>query len=264
MVVGLRVGILVIAGALVLSCRSAPVCPAAVRTDPDAALTELDTVNRGWKSLKAEARVTQWADRGRIRGTVLMFLERPTRVRFDVLTQFGPAAVLTSDGEHFQLSDLRENTFLEGPTCPQNIARLLGIEVSSENVVRFLTGDTPVIDAVEKSMECRDGGHVVRLVGADGTVQELAVAVDDTDQRLRLRRSSLQDADGSLIWEATYEDYQTFEGHRFPTKVRFVDHRRDADTEVRVKALSLDPRIPPDAFEQTPRPGMRLERATCP
>ena len=129
----------------VAGCKSAPACPLHTRTDPRAALDDHRQRQAGWQSIKAEARVTQWARNGRIRGTVLMFLQRPDRVRFDVMTQVGPAAVLTSDGESFQLSDLREGAFLHGPTCPENIARLLGISVDAENVLRLLTGDTPMM-----------------------------------------------------------------------------------------------------------------------
>ncbi|MCG8555331.1 MAG: hypothetical protein MJD61_08600, partial [Proteobacteria bacterium] len=55
----------------------------------------------GVRGLQAEARVDQRGTEGRVRGTVWMFVERPSRVRFDVMTQFGPASVLTSDGRVF-------------------------------------------------------------------------------------------------------------------------------------------------------------------
>jgi hypothetical protein len=186
------------------------------------------------------------------------------------MTQVGPAAVLTSDGETFQLSDLREGTFLHGPTCPENIARLLGISVDAENVLRLLTGDTPTIEATERSMECRDGLYVVTLVAADGTTQEVAFSVDDADrdkapdaQRLTLRRSTERAPDGKTRWEATYDDYIDVEGQSFPTNVRFIDEVNDADTSVRVKSISLNPEVPEGAFHQAPRPGMSIELASC-
>lgn len=256
---------------LTAGCRSAPACPAQTRTDAEQALEEHAARQQGWTSLKAEARVTQWADQGRIRGTVLMFLERPSRVRFDVMTQLGPAAVLTSDGESFQLSDLRENVFLQGPTCPQNIARLLGIEVDAENVLRLLTGDTPMIDISERRMECRDGNYVVSLSAEDGSTQDIEFSVDDRDrdqppakQRLILGKSSVWAANGELQWEATYDDYTTVDGQSFPTDIRFVDRVHGADTQVRVKSISLNPDVPPDAFRQVPSAGMAVELATCP
>lgn len=258
-------------GVLAGGCKSAPACPVQPRTDPTAALDDHAMRQQGWKSLKAEARVTQWADRGRIRGTVLMFLERPSRVRFDVMTQLGPAAVLTSDGENFQLSDLRENAFLQGPTCPENIARLLGIEVDAENILRLLTGDTPMIEASERTMECKGGNYVVLLSSQGGATQEIEFSVDETDrdrppdeQRLTLRRSSVRATDGELEWEATYSEYTSVDGQSFPTNVRFVDRVHGADTQVRVKSITLNPDVPADAFRQTPSPAMSIETAPCP
>lgn len=199
-----------------------------------------------------------------------MFLEQPDRVRFDVMTQVGPVAVLTSDGDSFQLSDLREGTFTHGPTCPENIARLLGISVDAEEVIRLLTGDTMTLDAVEQSMECRDGFYVVTLVAASGETQELAFSVEGVDrdkppelQRLTLRRSTVRGPSGNKRWEATYDDYIDVEGHAFPTNVRFVDEVNGADTAVRVKSISLDPDVPEDAFRQTPVPGMSVELSDC-
>ena len=251
-------------------CKTAPACPVQVRTDAARALEDHASRHAAWQSIKAEARVTQWGRHGRIRGTVLMFLEQPNRVRFDVMTQVGPAAVLTSDGESFQLSDLREGVFLHGPTCPENIGRLLGISVDAENVLRLLTGDTPMIEATERSMECRDGRYVVTLVAADGTTQEVAFSVDDADrekapqvQRLRLRRSTERAPDGKTRWEATYDDYIDVEGQSFPTNVRFIDEVNDADTSVRVKSISLNPEVPEGAFQQAPSPGMSIEFASC-
>ena len=200
-----------------------------------------------------------------------MFLERPNRVRFDVMTQVGPAAVLTSDGESFQLSDLREGAFLHGPTCPENIARLLGIRVDAENIVRLLTGDTPIVDASTQSMLCRDGRYVVTLVADDGTSQEIGFSVHPDDeqaapdeQRLTLRSSVERDPGGKTRWEAAYDDYIDVDGHSFPTNVRFTDRINGADTAVRVKWISVDPDIPPGAFVQAPSPGMSVELANCP
>lgn len=253
-----------------VACKSAPTCPVQARTDAATALADHEASQARWHSLKAEARVTQWGSRGRIRGTVLMFLEQPNRVRFDVMSQVGPVAVLTSDGESFQLSDFRERKFLHGPTCPQNIARLLGVSIPAEQVLRLLTGNTLTIDALDQSIECRDGLYVVTLRGADGSTQEVAFSVVDGDetkppgeQRLNLRRSTEWSPDGVMRWQATYDDYVDVDGQSFPTSVRFVDETNGADTAIRVKSISLDPAVPEGAFRQAPAPGMAVELAGC-
>ncbi|MEM7434034.1 MAG: DUF4292 domain-containing protein [Myxococcota bacterium] len=267
-----RVGLLLaLACTTLVGCSSSAACPAQPITDPAEALEALADRQKGWSSLKAEARVTQWADRGRIRGTVLMFFERPAKVRFDVMSQFGPAAVLTSDGDSFQLSDLRASTFLHGPTCPENIARLLGIAIDGENLIRFLTGDTPLIAATTQSMECRGGGYVLVLRAADNSTQEIEIAIASEDrdkpagaQRLTLVESSVLGPDGTLEWRATYDGHEIFDGVVFPTDIRLVDYVNDADTQVRIKSVSVDPSVPAAAFRQEPRSGAQSEFAPCP
>ena len=204
----------------------------------------------------------------------MMFLERPDRVRFDVLTQFGAAAVLTSDGERFQLADLRENRFLEGPTCPSNIARLLGVSLEGSEVARFLMGDTPRLAPAAASMVCEGSGYTVTLSAPDGRRQELAFLVPTSDrhappteQRLRLVRSQLFDAQGRTVWRVTYDDYRVVRDGdsevELPFVVHFEDERHGADTLVRFREIALNVAVPSGAFQQSAPPGMVSEYVAC-
>ena len=80
--------------------------------DPARALSLQSLTRERVQSIRAEARIDQRGKEGRIKGTVLMLVERPGSVRFDAMTQFGPAAVLTSNGEQFSYADLRSKRFL--------------------------------------------------------------------------------------------------------------------------------------------------------
>ena len=247
------------------ACRTAPSCPIDARTDAGQVFADHLVERSDWRSLKAEARVTQSGGRGRVRGTVLMLLRTPNEVRFDVMTPLGPAAVLTSHGDGFQLSDLRGGVFIHGPSCPENLARLLGVAIEPEDVLRLLTGQAPNFEAAEQSVQCREGVYVVRRVVEDGAVQELGFAVTGRKESpiLELRRAAEWSADGAPRWEAIYDDYEWFAGRYFPSEVRFIDQAHNAETSVRFKSISVDPDIPDGAFVQTPGPGMSVELATC-
>lgn len=268
-----------IAASLLLAGCPRPACPTTPHDDPARALRMHRSLQRTVQALRAEARVDQRGERGRIRGTVLMYLERPDRVRFDAMTQFGPAAVLTSDGARFQLLDQRENRFLEGPACPANIERLLGIAMSGEDVARFLMGDTPRLPAEEMTMACGDEGYAITIHAPDGRRQEIVLSPRTADrdappeaQHLRLRRSTLFHADGRVDWRATYEDFRVVvdprdaegRGVAFPFVVRFEDPDTGADTLVRMKEVEILT-SPPDAevFRQRPPPGLAVEAVPC-
>jgi hypothetical protein len=234
------------------------------------------------RALRAEARVEQWGEDGRIRGTVMMFVQRPDEVRFDAMTQFGPAVILTSDGSRFALTDLRENRYLEGPTCPQNIARLLGIPMSGEDVTLFLLGDSPRLDTENRGISCTgDGTYLVTFQAEDGRRQEIELLVRPWDvehdappsqQRLRMLRSEVFGADGSTEWRATYEDWTVIVdpesgdermGVALPMKVRFEHPAQGADTTVRFQEVDINVTVPPNAFQQSPRPGIPPEEVSC-
>lgn len=256
-----------------LGCHSA-VCPTTLHTDPKTLLGQHAKAGGGFDALRVEARVEQWGKKGRIRGTVWMLLERPDRVRFDVMTQLGPVSILTSDGERFQLLDLRESRFIEGPTCASNIAGLIGISLEAEDVLKLLIGEVPRISADSESMECRGGEYVVSRSAPDGTRQEIALSVrgDARDvpldeQRFHLVRSEVFAPSGKTKWRVTYDDYAPVAGAssepQLPRTIRFVDEGHGVDTRIVVKSLTINPSIPQDAFQQVAPDGLVPEFSAC-
>jgi len=275
---GLSFPLAMIVVAVGSGCGSAQ-CPTMPIREADAVIAARRRVVEDARTLRAEARVTQRGREGRIRGTVLLLVERPDRVRFDATTQLvGAAAVLTSDGERFALKDLRENRFLEGPTCPENVALLLGIPLSGEDVARFLFGDTPVLDgATSAAPSCTSAGtYLVEQRHPDGRRQEIELRVRDEDmdlppgeQRLRLVRSERFRPDGKTEWRATFDDYRGVRdestGARvdLPHTIRFEHPAERADTLVRMKDVDLGIDIPAGAFQQSVPPGMTAETVPC-
>jgi hypothetical protein len=257
-----------------LGCASFP-RPTQPFTDPLQALGQQQAARERVQSLRAEARVDQRGQGGRIKGTVLMFVQRPGRVRFDAMTQFGPAAILTSDGERFAYADLRNRRFLTGPTCPQNIARLLNLPLDVQQTTLLLLGGTPLIAYARASIRWNDDGfYRVTLVAADGARQEIDLGIAARDatappakQALALARSEVYDAKGRSLWRIGYEDYRPtgFHGAQvaMPFLVRVQQPQADRDTLIRFKQITLDAEVPEGAFAQTASAGMEQEEASC-
>lgn len=253
-------------------------CPRIEHTDPEQALTYHDSMREHARSLRAEARVDQFNRKGRVRGTVMMFVARPNRLRFDAMTQFGPAAVLTSDGPDFSFLDLRKKVFLQGPVCPSNIARLMGVAMKADDLALLLLAQVPRIRANSTVMQCtEDGFYRIVRYGTDGLRQEIDLDIREadldsplTEQRLRLLRVELYDPKGETEWRVSYDDYRVVRGPEerqgvaMPFSIRFVDPKRGGDTLVRFKTLELNVAIPSDVFRQQPPPGTSVRRATCP
>jgi hypothetical protein len=226
-------------------------------------------------AIRAEARVDQRGERGRVKGTVLMFIERTPRVRFDVMSQFGPIAILTGDAQTFAFADLREHKFLSGPTCPKNIARLLGVPLSVDDTARFLLGGTPLLDTEDREVAWHDDGYYrVTLRAKDGRRQEVDLAIYPGDsprlaaqQRLFPLRSERFSANGESELRVTYDDYGEvrYPGGAvlLPFKVHVEQAGSGTDTVVKFQEIAVNPIIPDGVFTQTLRPGMRAEQASC-
>ncbi|HKP59190.1 MAG TPA: DUF4292 domain-containing protein [Polyangiales bacterium] len=234
-------------------------------------LARHDALAAGLNGIRAEARVDQRGQQGRVRGTVLMFVERSSRVRFDVMTQFGPIAILTSDGTSFAFADLREKRFLTGLTCPRNIARLLGVPLTAAETAHFLLGGTPILEYQSSSIRWNEAGHyTVTLKAANGQRQELDFQLDAADadkppaeQRVALLRTELFDARGERVWRVTYDDLRMVSEHRLPYSVRVEQTASRSDTLVRFKELVVNPTFRDEIFVQSPAPGMQEEEASC-
>lgn len=265
---------LLLAAPCALGCVSiAP--PKQPITDPELALSQQRVQSKRLVSLRAEARVDQRGQSGRIKGSVWMLVERPNHVRFDAMTQFGPAATLTSAGTTFEYSDLRNHRFLHGETCPKNIARFLNIELSVEQTAALLLGEAPVIAQARRDLAWNsEGFYRLRLFAADGARQEIDLKIEPSTrdappagQTLRVARSEIFDPRGKTELRLLYDDYRLlpYRGGQvaMPFTVHVEQPLRGSDTLIHFKHIDFDPELPEGAFSQAVPPGMEEEIASC-
>lgn len=219
------------------------------------------------RSLRADTRVDQTDPNGRIKGRVMMFIERPNRVRFDAMTSFGPLAVLTSDGDAFALTEMKDKRFTHGESCPENIARMLGVELSAAEVVGLLLGEIPSFAdaAPAEPVGCaKDGGLRVRQqTGQAGQV--LIATFQPEDDGGRLAGLALLEADGTPLWSVQYDGYERVGDGRqsLPSTVRLHDQRRDSHLVIRFKSREVNVKVPDGVFTQKPRPGLLQQEVAC-
>jgi hypothetical protein len=259
--------------AVLLSACGGAVCPTLQIADPARALASRRYDPSAIRSLRAEAKVDQRGKQGRVKGRVLMFVERPDRMRFDVMTQFGPALILTSDGATFALSDFKDNRYLHGQACERNIARLIGVALSGEAVTSVLLGDVPPLAAASESVQCSgQGGYRVERRATDGTRQSVELALLESDlsaapeaQRSELREVKYWNAQGKALYRVRYEDYRSLAGGavRLPFTVHIEDLANGSDALLHFQSIDANVHVPPDAFTQSPRGGLSIEQVTC-
>jgi hypothetical protein len=254
---------------LLAGCAGAT-CPAQLITSPQQALDAQSMGRAPVRSLRADARIDQRGRDGRIKGRILMFVERPDRVRFDAMTQFGPALVLTSDGQTFALSDFKDGSYTTGPACAKNLARVIGVALSSSEVASVLLGDPPLIAGAEAISCGKSGNYLLQRTAPDGAREELELSVNEADrknppdkQRLYLASATLWSAAGQKLYRVRYEDYRKVGRAELPHTVRIDDFAHDTDALLRLSEAAVDVTVPEGAFSQTPRAGLTIEEVTC-
>jgi hypothetical protein len=151
------------------------------------------------RGVKGDAKVDSFSDRGRIRGKVLLFASRPSRLRFDLLSPppFNSIiATLTTDDGRFALLDQRERKFYEGPASACNIARLTEVPLEAHALVSLLGGQAPLLVHKDSDLAIEwssKGYYVVKIPSTRGALEEVHLAPTPADfqkpwsaQRLRV------------------------------------------------------------------------------
>jgi hypothetical protein len=269
--------------------------PASVPPNADAALARMRATFSCANAVQANARFDHFGEQGRVRGDLLLFAERPARIRMDVVSPFGVAlATLTSDGARFALADLRNKTFTQGRATACNIARLTTVPVPGFVLVDLLRGEAPVLKhaAQGTSMAWDTGGFWVIGIDSSREAHEeirLAPRPDDwtkswQEQRMRVLEVRVVQQ-GYLLYRAELAEHAAA-----PTAGPRVDPDRleppippsgpacDAEIprriEVRVEEPSADvrfqyqqatwnPPLPQGVFDQAPAPGSVVQSVNC-
>lgn len=255
---------LLILSLFLVSCRSAapprPVDPglAPLSADdprPRAFLAALAAQTRERQRLRGIASLGLDGPEGSARAKQVVFLERPARLRVEVLGFLNQsAAVLTTDGVRYTLfrNDARE--IEEGLVRAGLLWEVAGIALTPEEAVSVLLGAPTLPDPPElRSASARGAG--IRLEVGLGEIAPTLVALLDFDALGRLARFALRGEGGGKLWvEANYSSYKTLAVGDFAHEIAIEDHQNRVRAKIRFDEVELNPPLPPKIFE-LPRSG---------
>jgi outer membrane biogenesis lipoprotein LolB len=226
---------------LLAGCPVAPLPPVQRPYAPPAAdeLLRSVTARRDkLQSLHAEGK----ADEGRAKVTIELLVAQGGRMRLEMESPLGGAvAVLTTDGNDFQLLDQRNNRFLVGPAQPCNVARLIGVSLSPDQVMSVVAGSAPVEGepAGVAWDETHGGREVLELKTPDGGSEKLWL--DGRNRTWDVRAAERKDAAGHTLWKVSHDDFADQGGFRLPGKTSIEEPARHA--QVRVRWRQQDPNV---------------------
>lgn len=131
-----------------------------------------------------------------------ILVQRPTSVRIDVLSPFGLALAVGTEGRTLWAFPPQQGTRYEGPATRENLARLLGTPLDVADLVDVLLGVPPAREAFGAPSLERDGREYVLTVPFRGGHQEVRFAADTlVVTRIEERR------DGGGTLRVAFTDY---------------------------------------------------------
>ena len=235
-------------------CRTAatlrPLPPGDPR--PQALLDAFEKGAEARHSLRGRARIeVEGATGARLAGRQIVVAERPARLRIEVLGLFDQSlAVLTTDGERFELFRSSDLHFEEGELRPGLLWEQAQIALRPDQAIPLLLGVPPPEPGLVpvRAQGAKDGRVRVALAPPGGPERRRL----EFDGEGRLIRIEALDADGELEWSAGFSDYEPVGGVPFAHSIRLWVVAGETLATIHLKNVELNPELPPGVWSVRP------------
>ena len=280
--------------AAVVLCGCPPPPPASQFPNGEAALERMKATYACANGIQGEGKIDHFGERGRVRGSVLLFAVNPARVRIDVLSPFGAMLyTLTSNGDTFEMLDMQKKVMFHGPATPCNLARMTQVEVPGHVLVWLLRGEAPLLkhDREAPSIEWDGGDYVVNIPSVNDASQRIHLQVYDDDwklpwQKQRLRVTEVETTQrGVILYRAELDNHakaSTLPPRKdedglakdippsggkcdveVPRAIHLTVPHSGDDVVFQYEKVGFNPPIPSGAFSQEKPAGARKQFVTC-
>lgn len=249
------------AGCTLLGARPqvgpAEVSAPATNVTADALLEKLDDRARAIQSFRALAAMKYADARQKLAVKEVVVVERPDRIRIEVMGAFGVALQIVSDGETLRAYNRGERTFYSGKATVENFARFTRLELGLGDVADLLLGLPPTRSRAGRATLRFDAPEGFWRVATRSDAGDTTTVWFDPDT-LRPSKSTEVDRRGRVKYAASYYDYQTVGGVDFPARVRFEIPAQEAQVELRYSNLSVNGALEPNLFQFDAPSGARI------
>jgi hypothetical protein len=193
---------------------SLPSAPAPIGTLPSAEqiLAGLAQRRAALRSLRAMARLSYTSPEESHKVKQLVIAERPDRLRFEILSPFGAAFVLTAADGVLAAWQRNESTVYRGAASATNLQRYAQVDLPVATAVDLLLG-TPPLQTDPRSVVSADGGAIELWQGAGHGVR--VAWFSPTLEPLRYEQ---RDSDGRVLLRTTFGQYAASGAVRLPTQ----------------------------------------------
>ncbi len=206
--------------------------------------------DRAVESLSAELHLDAWQGGERVKFQQLIAVQKPDHLRIDSLSPFGqPLSTLVSDGETISIYSQKDRKFYSGAATPQNLARLLPIQMHPSELSALLRAEIPIIDYQTAQVSWdSDAGRTVVVLQNQSEQQILRI-----EPKRQLVTQSEVKTQNALRYRAQLGDYSS-DAKPFPRRMRLESG--DFKVEIEVKDHRIDIELADETFELYPPKGV--------
>lgn len=186
-----------------------------------------------WQQLDAAAEVGMDKNGHYLSTNQYLLLEKPDRLRVDVLTFFGQLALqLSVDQDEMQifLNTTIPGQYYKGPASDELLARLTRLPLRASELIRLLLYDPPQSSYQNARIEVKEDRYLLRLL-TDGGEQQFAF-----DALLQLRRCVYARSGAPLL----IVEYNDVKEDGFPRRVRIQIPRQQTIVNIRFSELKFN------------------------
>jgi hypothetical protein len=186
-----------------------------------------------------------------IRGKQLVILERPSRLRVEILGFLNQSlAVIATDGEGFEVYRAEDQSYEMGEVDEHLLWNEAGIDLSPEEAIAVLLG-VPISEPLPvpaNAFRDDDGRIRIDLTDDRGAVVQRATF----DPAGQLHAFEVLDDLGGVLWVARFGAYRDVDGTPFAHSIDVDVRSGNTHAEISFRNVELNPALPPGLFRLTP------------
>lgn len=214
---------------------------------PAALITALEKTAAARSSLQGALHLTLDAPDLHFRRPQRLALRRPADLRVEILGLFGQiAAVLVTNGATYQTFDASRGSVESGAVTPDLLWRVARVALQPREAVDLLLGaPLPSAEAFFAGAYSEPGGGVsLDFRDRQGVLRERF----GFDLEGQLRQFVRFAENGSVAWEARFDDYRDVSGSPFAFELRLNFPELDARASLRFDHAALEPELGDELF----------------
>ena len=231
--------------------------PASFKPTPDRFHKVLQTRQTQVQSLSGEVSVEIWQKKERIKVRQLFAVKAPSFLRMDTLSPFeSPLATLVSDGQWVSLYDQNQGRFFKDTATIDHFEKLSHLRLKPDDLVTLLRGQIPRL--VEQGGEVKwDEKKGLSVLYLEDKAHAQSQKIYFEEPSLKVRELKLYQ--NQVLQVRVQLAKYTSQKQSLPQRLRIHIPIQEIEVNVVLKEYTLNPNLPPEAFQHTAPPHLTPE-----